>query len=235
VTRRRLVLATTVVVTALVLSGCGDDPSDSSGPAAAGDTTVQAGEGLPPADYAELEAIFEPMLEPLGLTLTRGALIDRSDNGYKVSDDGRHLALYAAPVDEDAFTPEASLTTFYDVTALLAPYVFEQWSDLESFDICQEPPDTVDDRPEPFPETQIDLPRAAAEAFDWDNRDLADLLYLDLSEADVRTVFGERTRDNGAYVTAYEAAQQRVVATVTTVDGSESGTGTGSGADNPFD
>lgn len=236
-TRGRLILATTVVITALVLSGCGADSSDS---ADAGDATVATGEALPPSDFAELEAIFDPMLETLGLTLTRGALIDRSDNGYETADDGRHLALYAAPVDEDAFTPEVSLTTFYDVTALLAPYVFDQWSDLESFDICQEPPDGVDDRPEPFPETQIDLHRAAAEAFDWENGDLADLLYLDLSDVDVRTVFGERTRDDEMYVAAYDTAQQRVVADVTTTvasagSGAGSGAGNGSGADNPFD
>lgn len=213
---RRAASAGAMVIAALLLFGCGDP---SSGSASGGTTTAPAREPLPPTDFAELQAIFEPMIEPLGLTLTRGALIDRSDDGYKVSEDGRHLALYAEPINEEDFTAEVSLATFYDLTALLAPYVFERWSDLETFDVCQEPPVSVDDRPEPFPETQIDLPREAAESFDWAGGDLSELLYLDLTNTEVRTVFGQRTRDAEAYLTPFDAAQQRVIAENTATTG----------------
>lgn len=206
---RRLAVLAVLALALGGLAGCGDDDGGAS--AAAGDATSIPDEGRPPTKFSELEAIFNPILEPLGLVLTRGALIDRADNGYEVSEDGRHLALYAEPIDDEGSSPEEVAANFYDLTAATVPYVFERWSELDTFDICQEPPTTVDDRPEPFPDTQIDITREASESFDWENGTLVDLLTLDLEERDVRTVIHERVREAEPYKSAYAEAQQRVV------------------------
>jgi hypothetical protein len=159
----------------------------------------------------------------MGLVLTRGALIDRADNGYEVSDEGRHLALYAEPIDDGDYDADAAAANFYDLTAEFTPYVFERWSELDTFDICQEPPTSVDDRPEPFPDTQIDITRSASDSFDWENGDLTDLLTLDLEDPDVRTVIGERVREAPTYTAAYEAAQARVVSSTASTFEQQSG------------
>lgn len=200
-------LAVVLVVLAGTTVACGDDEPS----AADGTTTSVPDEGRPPTKFSELQAIFDPMLEPMGLVLTRGALIDRSNNGYEVSPEGRHLALYAEPIDDADFDAEAAAAKFYPLTAEFTPYAFERWSELDTFDICLEPPTDIDDRPEPFPDTQIDITREAAESFDWENGDLTDLLELDLREPEVRTVIGERVREAEPYKSAYEEAQRRVV------------------------
>lgn len=226
-TKRFRMLAALLAVLALLVAACGDDDGGDDR-AASTETTAIPHEERPPTKFSELEAIFNPMLEPLGLVLTRGALIDRSGNGYQVSPEGRHLALYAEPIDDEA-DPEQAAATFYDLVAITTPYVFERWSALETFDICQEPPTTIDDRPEPFPDTQIDITREAAEAFDWEGSELVDLLFLGLQERDVRTVISKRVQEAEPYRSAYAEAQQRMVDRTASTASSVPGATTGAG------
>ncbi|HUF85625.1 MAG TPA: hypothetical protein VMQ81_13660, partial [Acidimicrobiia bacterium] len=71
-----------------------------SGAACASDDEERS---LPPNDFEQLADIFDPKLEPLGLKLTRGALIDTAEGRYRPSDTGRHLAVYVEPTGE--YTP----------------------------------------------------------------------------------------------------------------------------------
>ncbi|MGH9049239.1 MAG: hypothetical protein ACRDY4_05890 [Acidimicrobiia bacterium] len=139
--------------------------SDGSEPAAE--------EHLPPNDFEQLADMFGDELEPLGLRLTRGALVDTSD-GYEESDRGRHLAVYVEPTAEystadyaDGIVPSAQV---------FLPDVFERWDRLETFDVCQEPLPGEDDRKEPPPVTQLYVSRAEADAVDWQTVELAELL-----------------------------------------------------------
>jgi len=193
----------------LALASCGSDQGD-SGSAAPAATTADGStprEAYPPNDYEALAAIYDPMLEPQGLHLTRGALIDRSDGGYQESDEGNHLALYVEPIDETTFTTEDYVAGVYDLTALISPYTFERWSELDSYDICQEPPNGEDDRPEPFPATQIELDRAFAESFAWETNNLVSLLAAVDAADGARITVGKAVADNPDYKIALEEAR----------------------------
>jgi hypothetical protein len=156
---RRLAVGT-VLVLVLVLAGCGDDEGEAG--------SAESDSPHPPNTVEELAEVFDPQLEPLGLRLTRGALIDRSDGGYIPSDEGEHLALYVEPIDDTGYTTADYVEGIGTVTALVTPQVFERWSAVESYDICQEPPADVDDRDAPAPYTQIEMDRAQAESVDWE-------------------------------------------------------------------
>jgi hypothetical protein len=142
-----------------------------AGGACASDDEAQS---LPPNDFEELADIFDPDLEPLGLKLTRGALIDTREGGYRPSDAGRHLAVYVAPTGE--YTPAEYAGGIVPSAQVFLPEVFERWDELETFDVCQEPLPGTDDRKEPPPVTQLFLSRAEARDVDWNNVTLADLL-----------------------------------------------------------
>jgi hypothetical protein len=130
-------------------------------------------ERLPPNDFDELAEMFDPRLEPLGLRLTRGALVD-TDGGYEVSDTGRHLAVYVEPTGEytTADYTEGIVTT----AEVFLPEVFERWDLLETFDVCQEPLPGEDDRREPPPVTQLYVARDEAAAVDWETVTLTELI-----------------------------------------------------------
>ncbi|MEX0873547.1 MAG: hypothetical protein WD646_10770 [Actinomycetota bacterium] len=129
----------------------------------------------PPVRAAALRPIYGPALAELGLVLTaRNGLIDRSDGGYRNSAEGTHLALYVEPVDERT-TPDY-VDGIVSVTKVFLPDVFERWPGLESFDVCQEPPPSVDDSSEPEPITQIEVTREQATGIDWSTVTLADLV-----------------------------------------------------------
>jgi hypothetical protein len=224
-TRPALVATVVLVVGALALVACGADQGDSesSAPVATNAGGAVPQESYPPNDYEALATIYDPMLEPMGLHLTRGALIDRSDNGYQESDEGNHLALYVEPIDDTGFTTEDYVAGLYDVTALITPYTFERWSEIDSYDICQEPPNTEDDRPEPFPETQIELDRTFGESFPWETGNLVSLLAaVDASDGAQITV-SKPVRENADYKVALDEA--RTTASVTSVQGGSPTTG----------
>lgn len=198
--------ALALLAVTLLLGACGTDSDDVSGSAAPTAEAV-ASEAFPPNDFVELAEIFNPMVEPLGLRLTRGALIDRSDNGYQESDEGTHLALYVEPIDEGEWATEDYVAGVYDLTAIVTPYVFETWSEVESYDICQEPPNSEDASPEPFPETQIEITRAFDASFDWDTGNIVSLLAAEIGDDGARVVVGRSVRDHPDYRVALEEAQ----------------------------
>lgn len=161
------------VVLAAALGACGSDPG---GAGTDGDATLDASDvrPLPPNDPTTLAQIYDPLLEPMGLRITRGALVDRADGGYEVTDDGTHLALYVEPTGE--YTDDDYLAGVWDVAALLTPDVFARFTDLVSYDVCQEPHPNEDDRPEPPPVSQLDITRDAAGQIDWADGSLPDLV-----------------------------------------------------------
>jgi hypothetical protein len=158
---------------------------------------------LPPNDVAQLKAIFDPLVEPYGLHLTRGALIDLSD-GYVPSDTGTHLALYVEPTDDEAYTEADYIDGIWDLTALVTPLVFDTWSGLATYDICQEPRQSDDPAYEPFPVTQVELSREAAEGYDFETGDLPSLVNYLLSTKGTRLLVGPDLKDTEAYQAVLE-------------------------------
>ena len=73
---------------------------------------------LPPADRDEIAAIFDPLLEPLGLRTTRAAL-QRTDN-YEQDPDGRHLAVYVEPIGT-TYTDAQFVDGYVDVARVYLP------------------------------------------------------------------------------------------------------------------
>jgi hypothetical protein len=213
---RRVAVALAAVVT-LATMACGDDASDTTSPppTEATNDTVET-EDFPPNDFAALAAILDPMLEPMGLVLTRGALIDRTDGGYERSDTGTHLALYVEPIDEASYTLDDYVAGVYDVTALVTPYVFERWTEIDSYDICQEPPNAEDPSAEPFPVSQVEMDRASSDAFDWEGGDLEALLAASKEGGGVRVVTSRELREHPEFVLADDAARGAAGTTSTT-------------------
>ncbi len=128
---------------------------------------------LPPHERDDLAALFDPMVESLGYQVTRASLIDRST--YQVDADGGHLAIYVAPtadVSSDQFAMDFPL-----LTSVFLPFVFDQWPELDSFDLCQEPFNSTDDTPPSL--TVIDLTRDAAAAVAWGELGLTEIIALD--------------------------------------------------------
>ena len=121
-----------------------------------------------------LRELYDPALAKLGVRMTRAELIDITNSRYEPSNDGRHLAMYVEPIAD--YSNEQYVNGFWTVSALITPDVFARWPELESYDICQEPLPALDDSPEPFPVTQINITRAAAATIDWQDGDLVDLL-----------------------------------------------------------
>lgn len=167
---RRAIWLLLAVVLALG-AACGGDEPERSGASA----DASPDEPLPPNDLEALAAIYDPLVEPYGVRITRAALIDR-DEGYLESDTGTHLALYVEPVDDEAYTTAAYVEGMYEITELTANHAFGTWPSLESYDICQEPWQSEDSGLTPFPVTQIDLTRQSAEDFEWESSDLPGLL-----------------------------------------------------------
>lgn len=190
---RRLTLGVALLV---VLGACGDDGS--------GANTTLARSPYPPNTVGELAEIFDPQLEPMGLHITRGALIDRSDGGYVPSDEGGHLALYVEPLDDADYSTADYVDGLGTVTALVTPQVYERWSAVETYDICQEPPADIDRGDEPVPYTQIEIDRAAAEAVDWDDATAGTVIALGLS-GEARVIVTPVIQADPAYVAAEQA------------------------------
>ena len=193
---RRLV-AVGVVFAAFALTACGSD--DAASPATSEQPT------LPPNDVEALAEILDPVVEPLGLHLTRGALIDL-DVSYEVSDDGTHLALYVEPTDD--FTLDDYVDGIGSVTAMITPLVFERWSGLESYDICQEPPTADDPSDEPFPATQVNLTRVQYDAIEWDGAGTVQVVAASMTDPrGLDLIVSQQVRDSEAYQRAETEAR----------------------------
>jgi len=216
--------AVTLTVALIVGSAaCGEDPGAGGSPTPDGPAAAESGlppidpaQTLPPNDLASLRRLYDPVLAPLELTLTRGALIDRSDGGYEPSNTGTHLALYVEPTR--TFTPAEFTERLWSLSALVTPDAFARWSGLESYDICQEPNPGEDDRPEPFPVTQLDITRDAAARIDWTGGDLTDLLVASRTDAEVIVRTNRTIRSSAEFATAQAAADAEIAASgLTTV------------------
>lgn len=147
---RRFASLLVVVALGVLVVGCGDDGAPESTP-------------RPPNDVDELAAIFDPMLEPLGLEVTRGSLVDLAT--YEESDTGNHLALYVEPTGK--YSNADYVDGITELTNMLTPLVFERWTAIKSYDICQEPRPAKDSERIPPPVTQFHATRAQADAIDF--------------------------------------------------------------------
>ncbi|WP_334145119.1 hypothetical protein [Rhabdothermincola sp.] len=216
----RAVAVAAAVGLAALAGGCGED-GDSAGTAS---TTIPAGaaallppidgsQPLPPDDVAALRRLYDPALATMGLRLTRAQLIDLSKGSYTPSPTGTHLAMYVEPVGE--YTDEQYVQGFWDLAALITPDVFARWSELQSYDICQEPMPSVNDDPEPFPITQVNITREAAAAIDWQHGSLTDLVRAARTDSDVKLVVSRAIRQSPAYKAAIEATEPATATTST--------------------
>lgn len=131
---------------------------------------------LPPDDADAVAALYERELDAMGVRLTRAGLVDRTDGKFEYSPQGTHLALYVEPVGPA--TTADYVDRIYSVTRIFASTIFERWSGLETFDVCQEPPPGDDDSPEPPPVTQVTMRRDAAAEVDWKTASLTELLIM---------------------------------------------------------
>lgn len=220
---RRIVAAALVLASASgAVTACGGDASAPQGSGPAGgtaldtagtaDVTARHDGALPPQDLAEVAAVYDPILEPLGVHLTRAALIDLDAGGYTPSPDGRHLALYVAP--DEPFTDEQYATHIAPLAGALTSDVFARYPGLVSFDVCQEGPD-LDGDPATLPTTksQLNVERAALGALDWSAVALPDLLALVASDNAVRLSAAIEVRRTAPFADAQRTAGATVGST----------------------
>lgn len=154
------------VLVALVAAGCADGhPSGTSPPLRTGTAA------LPPDNVAALAPLLDPLVRPLGLRITRGALVDRETGAPGPA--ARHLELYVTPVV--AFTDDRFVQTIVPLARELTPHIFQRWPGVESYDICQEL-SGVDGAPEAETQTVFDVRRGYALATDWSRVALAGLV-----------------------------------------------------------
>jgi len=127
---------------------------------------------LPPPKLVKLQKLFDREVRPLGLHVTRGML--QNLETYRADPEGTHLALYVEPI-QPGYTDAQYVANFTKLTRRFVPSVFERWTDLETFDICQEP--VNDPREVPPPTTQIFVARSALDRVgNWKRVTLAELL-----------------------------------------------------------
>lgn len=164
--------AAAVAIALLVGTACGggDDPSDERVPEPS--TTVDAydsGAGLDPA----IQERYGAGVEALGMRITRAARYEQLGS-QTVAPSGRHLAIYVEPVADS--TTEAFIGRIKPLADVFLPEVFDEMPELDSMDVCQEPPPGVDDAPEPKAYTQLVVTRSQAAAIDWPSMTVLDLV-----------------------------------------------------------
>ena len=111
------------------------------------------------------------MLRPLGLHVSRASL--EQPPRYTPSPTGRHLAVYAVPLGPYTATDYTANIT--RVARAFLPQVFQRWSGLVSFDVCQEPLPSVDPDPEAPSVTKLVVTRRGASGIDWAHVTVAEL------------------------------------------------------------
>jgi hypothetical protein len=138
---------------------------------------VGAGRRLPPPARDDLARIFDPMLEDLGLRTTRARL--QNLRTYETDPRGRHLAIYAEPIEE-TFTDADYVELFVEVAQVFLPRVFKRWKGLKSFDVCLEPRPSEDARAEPPARTQLLVSRKGSKSVRWRATTLTEVLRVAL-------------------------------------------------------
>jgi len=161
------------------------DDTSSSDPASVArfspDSDLPFETDLPPRTFADLQGIYQPLVDGMGLRLTRAAVIRIKT--------GPHLQLYVEPTGT-AISPQDYLARIVPLAKAIVPDAFAAYPGIATFDICQEPPPGVDDSPEPPPITVLFLTRAQVESVHWDTVTLRDLRKLVQDQAG-----GELTAD----------------------------------------
>ncbi len=188
-TRTRMTATIATLVTAVLLaSSCSGDDGRDLADTSTSSTTVPSSVddaalsgNLPPKDTVAFARLYEEQLTELGVRLTaRGGLIDLSGGGYELSERGTHLALYVEPIAE-GYSPAQYIDGIQSIAKVFADDIFDRWPGLQSFDVCQEPPQILDPRPEPVATTQIEITREQNEAIDWDTVTVEDLVAASLA------------------------------------------------------
>lgn len=181
------ILRVLILPLVVVVASCGGSASDTTSAVAPTSSTATSTSTTAPADTTTtvepeflpahtdeaVIALFSDLVEPLGFRVTRGSLVDLS--AYRSSPDGRHLAVYVASLEE--YSPDEHAEAFMPLARLFLPMVFDRWTGLESFDICQEPHSWPGGGTPPAV-TLFDIDRATAEGLDWDTVTLGDLIDL---------------------------------------------------------
>ena len=170
-------LATVLVVAVFVVGGVVSTATFAA-PLLVTPASAESQSSLPPSARKALAAIFDPKVKRFGLRVTRAALVNPEQ---RRDAHGTHLAIYVEPIGDH--TPEDYLDGTVDVTKVFVPYVFERWTRLKSFDVCQEPRAAVDPRPVPTPETQVFASRAGMSLVDWKTVDVATMIRASQTEA----------------------------------------------------
>lgn len=211
--RRIAVAALALAVAPAAATACGGDAATAPPAADGGTVATPAGTtedgavvdgALPPQDLADVAAVYDPILKPFGVHLTRAALIDLGDGGYAPSPDGRHLALYVAP--NEPFTDEQYAAHVAPLAATLTSDVFTRYPGLVSYDVCQEGPD-LDGDPATLPPTksQLNVERAALDALDWADVTLPELLAFVARNNSVRLSAAIELRRTTPFVEAQQS------------------------------
>jgi hypothetical protein len=160
-----------VVAGVLALGACGDDGSSdaavvSTAPPSSGAETTASTLTEPPENFADLDALFGPALEDVGLDLTRAAVVELEA--------GPHIALYGVPA-ADADAPADYLDRLLPSAVAAGELALDRFPGVISFDLCQEPTGMSSEGPPPV--TVVFLTRDQWESVpDWDDAELADLL-----------------------------------------------------------
>jgi hypothetical protein len=166
------VLAVAAVVGAYLIAPTLAGPGASPPPTDPPVTATPQPDPLPPEAYEDLAAIFDPLLAPMDLRLTRASLPTLGPGPDTPG--GPHLALYVEPTAD--YSAARYTSNLVELSELTVPYAFARWSGLVSIDVCQEPPPEADDPPEPPPpETVIFITREVSDSIDWATLDLPGL------------------------------------------------------------
>jgi hypothetical protein len=113
----------------------------------------------------------------LGVRITRAGRVASAGSDEYVRH-GAHVAIYVEPVG--GAEPEAYIDRMVPLAKLLVPSVLRRLPDVESMDVCQEPPSSVDDSDEPPPEVALLVYRRKLGDLDWDALDARALVALNL-------------------------------------------------------
>ena len=187
-----------VLAASIVLAACGtpaNEPSEPKRP-------------FPPNDRRAIERVYGQELREMGLRLARASLRDRTGGRYDLSDTGTHLALYVEPIG--TIDTRRYVDNIAPLTKMFATDVFERWSGLRSFDICQEPILPAGEE-EPRPVTQIELTRAQARRIDWERAGLPAMIRAALAEPPgIHMFLSTRVLKSSDYERAYRRAKEEV-------------------------
>lgn len=148
---------------------------------------------------------FGSEVERLGLRITRAGLVERlGTSGY--DENGRHLAVYVEPVGP--IDTAGYVANVDRLAKAFLPKAFNRLAQIDSFDVCQEPPPGVDDREQPAVMTQLLVNRSQAQAVDWQAIDLKGILVAAIRERDaIRVSVAPQVRTSPAWRQALTDAQ----------------------------